>query len=166
MSKVAHDSETLAQGQQVITACAFIHHNFDGVEKVFLPKRADTKKFLPGVFEIPGGHIDYGEDIAEGLKREIKEEFDMEISVGDPFAAFTYENSIKGSHSVEVIYFARFVNPLEQIKIDPEDHAEFRWIGVDELDQVITGGKPADDPEFKALQKGFDLLAAKSPSFG
>ena len=73
MNKVSHDSATPAHGQQVITACAFIHRSIDGVEKVFLPKRADTKKFLPGKYEIPGGHIDYGEDIEEGLKREIQE---------------------------------------------------------------------------------------------
>jgi hypothetical protein len=48
MTKTSHDSETPAQGQQVITACAFIHHNFDGVEKLFWPKRADTKKFFAG----------------------------------------------------------------------------------------------------------------------
>ncbi len=53
--KMAHDSETQAYGEQVITACAFIHHSFDGVTKVFLPKRAATKKFLPGVHELPGG---------------------------------------------------------------------------------------------------------------
>ncbi|MDP3883136.1 MAG: hypothetical protein Q8Q48_03725 [Candidatus Staskawiczbacteria bacterium] len=56
-NKISHDSEKPAQGQQVITACAFIHHNFDGVEKLFMPRRADTKKFLPGVYELPGGHI-------------------------------------------------------------------------------------------------------------
>ncbi len=67
MNKVFHDSETPAKGQQVITACAFIHRKVDGVEKVFLPKRADTKKFLPGKYEIPDGHIDYGEDIQIGL---------------------------------------------------------------------------------------------------
>jgi 8-oxo-dGTP diphosphatase len=166
MSKVAHDSETLAQGQQVITACAFILHNFDGVEKVFLPKRADTKKFLPGIFEIPGGHIDYGEDIVEGLKREIKEEFDMTITVGDPFAAFTYENPIKGSHSIEVIYFAKFIDQLDQIKLDPEDHSEYKWISENELDQVVADSKAADDPEFKALQKGFKLRTSSSPNFG
>lgn len=55
MSKIAHDSETPAHGKQAITACAFIHTNVDGIEKVFLPKRADTKKFLPGVYELPGG---------------------------------------------------------------------------------------------------------------
>ena len=63
MKKVEHDSETLAEGQQVITAVAFIHAKFDGVTKVFLPKRADTKKFLPGVFELLGGHIDFGEEL-------------------------------------------------------------------------------------------------------
>jgi ADP-ribose pyrophosphatase YjhB (NUDIX family) len=73
MNTISHDSETLAVGQQVITACAFIHQQFDGVEKVFLPRRALTKKFLPGVFELPGGHIDFGEDIVVGLKREIME---------------------------------------------------------------------------------------------
>ena len=104
MSKISHDSEIPKQGQQVITACAFIHHNFDGVEKLFVPKRADTKKFLPGVYELPGGHIDFGEGVADGLKREISEEFGMRISIGDPFYVFTYINEIKGSHSVEIIY--------------------------------------------------------------
>jgi 8-oxo-dGTP diphosphatase len=74
MTKISHDSETPAHGQQVIVACAFIHHSFDGVEKVFLAQRADTKKFFPGVYEIPGGHIDFGEDVIVGLKREVQEE--------------------------------------------------------------------------------------------
>ena len=39
------------------------------------------------------------------MAREIKEEFGMNITVGDTFYAFTYENKIKGSHSVEIIYF-------------------------------------------------------------
>jgi isopentenyldiphosphate isomerase len=51
MVKTQHDSETPAHGRQVIVACAFIHHNFDGVEKVYLAQRAMTKKFYPGVFE-------------------------------------------------------------------------------------------------------------------
>lgn len=54
------DSEKLAEGHQVFTACALIHHNFDGIEKVFLPKRATTKKFLQSVFELPGDHLNFG----------------------------------------------------------------------------------------------------------
>ena len=88
MSKEVHDSESPALGQQVITACAFIHHKFGDANKLFMAKRAATKKFLPNSYELPGGHIDFGEDLIAGLKREILEEFQMHCRVGDPFAAF------------------------------------------------------------------------------
>lgn len=84
--------EIPSNGQQVITACALIWHKFEGIIKVFLPKRSDHKKFLSGIYEIPGGHINFGENIVEGLKREIKEEMNVEIKVGDPFFVFDYIN--------------------------------------------------------------------------
>lgn len=164
--KISHDSETPSHGQQVITACAFIHDNFDGVEKIFLPKRAASKKFLPGAYELPGGHIDFGEEIVDGLKREIQEEFGMHISVGDPFAAFTYVNEIKGSHSIEVIFFARFEGDVQNIQLNPEDHSEYGWFAENEIEMVISEKKPNGDPEIQAIRKGFNLLAGEMLSFG
>lgn len=161
-AKIAHDSETPAHGQQVITACAFIHHNFDGVEKVFLPKRAKTKKFMPDIYELPGGHIDFGENIVEGLKREIMEEFGMRVRIGDPFAVFDYANHVKGSHSLEVIYFASFEDPLEKIAISPEDHSEFAWFGEDELHKIVSPSKLEDDGEHQAIVRAFQLLKGQS----
>jgi 8-oxo-dGTP diphosphatase len=166
MQKTQHDSETLADGQQVITACAFIHRKLNGVEKVFLPKRAATKKFLPGVFELPGGHIEYGEDMVAGLQREVLEEFGVHIAVGDPFGCFTYSNDVKRSHSIEVIYFATFIDPIENIQINPEDHSEYGWVAEDELDVVYSSQKNIDDVEFQVMRKGFRLLAGDSPLFG
>ena len=138
-----------------------IHHNFDGVIKVFLPKRADKKKFLPSVFELPGGHIDWGEDIVEGLKREIVEEHSMRIKVGDPFAAFTYSNEVKGSHSVEVVYFATFEDSIENIQLNPEDHSEFKWISQDEIGSIGS----ISDEEMKNVKKGLALLNGEKPYF-
>lgn len=163
MAKISHDSETAAQGQQVITACALIHHQFEGTAKVFLPKRADTKKFLPGVYEIPGGHIDLGEHIVAGLKREIREELGVEINVGDPFYVFDYMNDIKGSHSVEIIYFATLQGSPSDITLHPEDHATGGWFAESELEQTHTPTKGADDPEFLALKKAFALLNGAPP---
>lgn len=165
MSTVSHDSEIPAQGQQVITACAFIHHSFDGVEKVFLPKRADTKRFLPGVYELPGGHIDYGEDIVAGLVREIKEEFRMEVAIGDPFAAFTYTNEVKGSHSIEVVYFATFIDSLENIRLNPQDHSTYGWFAKVGLIDAATKYKGLEDIEFEVMKKGFSLLSGEALSF-
>ncbi len=155
--KTSHDSETPAQGLQVITACAFIYKLEDGVYKLFLPKRASTKKFLPNVFELPGGHLDFGESLEEGLKREIKEEFGKEIVVGDVFYAFTYVNEVKGSHSVEIIYFAQFPGD-EEIELNPEDHSEYRWFSKEDLTQAFGKTKSEDDPEVKAIMKGFVIL--------
>ncbi len=166
MNKISHDSETPAVNQQVITACAFIHHNFDNVEKLFWPKRADTKKFLPGVYELPGGHIDFGEDIVEGLRREIKEEFGMNISIGDSFATFTYTNDIKGSHSIEVVFFAQFTDPIENITYNPEDHSEYGWFTESDFaNDVFTPRANGDDPEYAIIQKGFKLLCGESLAF-
>lgn len=165
MIKTSHDSEVPAQNQQVITACAFIHQKIDGVEKVFLPKRAATKKFLPGVFELPGGHIDFGEEPVVGLKREIYEEFGVHIEVGDPFFVFTYTNEVKGSHSIEVIYFAQLQDSLDDIKLDPADHSEAVWLAEQELHHAITESKGLDDIEFVAMRKGFALLRGESLTF-
>jgi 8-oxo-dGTP diphosphatase len=171
---VSHDSETPAHGLQVISACAFIHHEFDGIPKVFLPKRAETKKFLPGLYELPGGHIDLNEDIIQGLKREIDEEFSRQISVGDPFGAFTYGNIIKGSHTIEVIYFARFIGFIGEIALNPEDHSGYDWFSeqdvVERKNEIVPTEhlKHAheDDPEYQTILKGFKLLRGEHMNFG
>lgn len=155
--KTIHDSETPTKGQQVITACAFIYKFEDGEYKVFLPKRAETKKFLPNVYELPGGHLDFGEGLEEGLKREVKEEFGKELGVGDVFYAFTYVNEIKGSHSAEIIYFAQFVDDKEII-LNPEDHSEYQWFKLEEIDKAFDATKVIEDPEVKAIKKGFEIL--------
>jgi 8-oxo-dGTP pyrophosphatase MutT (NUDIX family) len=174
MSKISHDSESPAHGQQVITATAIIWRERNGVFEVFLPRRAATKKFLPSVFETPGGHIDFGEHIVDGLKREIREELGMEINVGDPLACFTYTNNIKGSHSIEVCFFATLKDPDATIVINPEDHSDFKWLTrkqVEDLKNEITPPESSgvlengEDPEYRAILKAFDLLEGNSPDF-
>lgn len=159
MSNLARlgDSESPAKGQQVITACALVHKKINSKEKVFLAKRASTKKFLPSVYEIPGGHIDFGESVVDGLKREFYEEFGVQISVGDPFACFTYINHVKQSHSIEVVYFAKFINETE-LRLDPENHSSFAWVSLDDVEQVYSSQKGKDDDEFIVVRKGLALL--------
>ncbi|MBC7581722.1 NUDIX hydrolase [Aeromicrobium sp.] len=178
MDKTTHDSATPAMGQQVMTATAFIHHDFDGVTKVFMPKRAATKEFLPNIYELPGGHIEFGENLLFGLQRELREELDMTISIGDSFAAFTYMNDIKGSHSIEVVYFATFVDAIAGIKLNPADHSGYDWFSkqdvlnrrreilpdADNMSTMYDEGEP--DPEYLAILRGFDLLAGSNFNWG
>lgn len=100
--------------------------------------------------------------------REVKEEFGMTIKVGDPFYVFTYDNPVKGSHSIEVIYFAKFVEPLNQITVQKDDHSEYRWLSEKELPEIFgVGGKDKGDPEVMAMIRGFELLSGEhSLNFG
>lgn len=133
---------------QKITACAFLHNH----GRLFVAKRADTKKFLPGKYELPGGNIEFGEDIESGLKREFQEEFGVDILVGDPFFVFTYVHG--DEHVIEVDYFATLVDPDAVIALNPEDHSESRWVTKAELDEFWN----KEDAEYKATQKGFEVL--------
>jgi 8-oxo-dGTP diphosphatase len=120
---------------------------------------------MPDVYELPGGHIDFGEDITVGLKREIYEEFGMTIIVGDPFASFTYSNPIKGSHSIEVVYFAQFIEDIRQIKLDPADHSTYGWFGENDVVKLINDKKPDNNIEIRTIGKGFALLKGDSLNF-
>jgi 8-oxo-dGTP diphosphatase len=173
MVKTVHDSEVAADGQQVISVCGFIYDGDGDQIEVFLPKRAATKKFLPNAWEMPGGHVDYGEDIVEALKREVSEEFDQTIDVGDPFAVFTYINKIKGSHSIEVIYFAKFTNKTDVISFNTEDHSGYQWFNRKRVKEIAiperanskreisVSGTDGFDHEMDSVLKGFDILEGK-----
>lgn len=136
--------------KQLITAVAFLHK--DG--KLFTAKRASTKNFLPNKFELPGGHIEIGETLQEGLMREFQEEFGVQVIVGEVFHAFVYENDVKQSQSVEIIFFATLLDINQKIILDPEQHSEYAWIEEEKLPQYFD----SEDEEYSAIVKGFAKL--------
>jgi ADP-ribose pyrophosphatase YjhB (NUDIX family) len=136
--------------QQVITATAFLHR--DG--KLFVAKRADTKKLFPGIYELPGGHIEFGEHIVAGLARELREEFVIEVIVNEPFYVFDYVTRDGQEHIVEIVYFAALTDPGQEPKLNPEDHTSSAWINADEVAKYFA----PDDGEGQAALKGFAII--------
>ncbi len=150
------DSATLAEGQQVITACAAIYRKGSNGHEIMVARRALTKKFLPGKFELPGGHIEFGETLVGGLCRELKEELAIDVIVGDVVGAFTYVNKVKRSHSVEIIFFAQLAGGcLPKINID--DHSEIIWINQDNL-HIVEDENGSSDQEFPFIVRALELL--------
>lgn len=159
-----HDSEIWTPNQQVITAVALIHRVIKGKPHVLMMRRAETKKFKPGVFELLGGHAEFGEELEACLAREVREEINRGIVVGKPFDAFTYVNEIRGTHSVEVVYAAQFTDGLDPdaIEINPDDHSGIAWISLDTMNEVYTETKGPDDREMQAVRRGLMLLGSST----
>lgn len=118
---------------QIITTGVFIHK--DG--QVLLVKRADTETFASKHWELPGGHVDFGETIEEALTREALEETGLDVVVKQVFHAFTYVLPETNKHYVEIIMMAQLKNENQKIQLHPAEHSEYKWIShVSELEDL------------------------------
>jgi 8-oxo-dGTP diphosphatase len=137
----------------VVLASVFVRKN----EKVLIAKRADTKSFLPGKYEIPGGHIEFGESPEDCLKRELLEEMHVDIIVGMPFYVFTEVHA--NEQYIEVDYFAQLKGSNKEIRLNKKDHSEYKWVGASEVDEYFD----TDDNAGKAIKEGFRILGKLRP---
>lgn len=142
---------------QAIVACAIIYRKVDNQIQILLTQRSQNSSFLPGSYEIPGGHIELNESLNQGLIREIQEELSISIEVESLFDAFTYTQN--GLHTVELVYFAKIISNQNEIKIQESEIAAYRWIKEAEIDSIIEKNKKSSDPEILILRKAFIKLA-------
>ncbi len=129
-------------------------------EKVLIVKRADSESFLPGVYELPGGKIDFGETIESAIEREFKEETGLNVKAIKPIYIFSYLSDEGNRQTFDVTYLLRLKDGNGKVVLS-DDHNDFKWISEEEIDDYnIT-----KDME-EAIQKGFDPLRkhAKSSS--
>ena len=60
--------------------------------KIFATKRGESPyAYVAHKFEFPGGKIEQGEKEEDAVKRELKEELDMDVKVGGLYAKTTFE---------------------------------------------------------------------------
>ncbi|MDW7650207.1 MAG: 8-oxo-dGTP diphosphatase MutT [Bacillota bacterium] len=122
-----------------VTAAIWIR---DG--KVFIAKRPAGDK-LQDKWEFPGGKLEVGETPEECLRREMFEEFGIDVDVGDFFerSIYTYETGC-----IELLaYFVRCCSG----RVGVHAHDEVFWAEPAELDMFDFA--PADIPLVSALKK-------------
>lgn len=97
-------------------------------------------------WEFPGGKVEPGEQPGDALVREIKEELDADITVGDK--VLTVEYDYPGFHLSMDCFWAA-LNEDGHIKL--LEHKAARWLMCDELDTVAW--LPADIKVVKAIKE-------------
>ena len=102
--------------------------NKDGEPIIFATQRGygDFK----GGWEFPGGKIEDGETPEEALVREIKEELDTEITVGELIDTIEYD--YPNFHLSMDCFWAEIVSGDLVLK----EHEAAKWLRMEELDSV------------------------------
>jgi len=118
--------------------------------RVLLVRRAETEKFLPGYYEMPGGKCDFGEDPEEALRREFLEEVGLEIASGKPFKTFSYITDGGNRHTVEIVFRVESHGYSESINLG-KDHTAFVWSTKEELKNYLITDEMLD-----SVVRGFD----------
>ncbi|MCR4674847.1 MAG: (deoxy)nucleoside triphosphate pyrophosphohydrolase [Lachnospiraceae bacterium] len=108
---------------------AIIKENNKENEPIIFATQRGYGEFKGG-WEFPGGKIEAGETPQEALKREIKEELDTEISVGDFID--TIEYNYPTFHLSMDCFWCQIVSGDLVLK----EHEAAKWLTKDKLDSV------------------------------
>ena len=121
-----------------VVAAIIIHNNY-----IFASQRG-YGEFKDG-WEFPGGNVEPGESSKEALAREIKEELDMEIEVGDYLETVEYDYT--RFHLSMDCFFCTIKSGELVLKV----HEAAKWLTVDNLDSVDW--LPADKGLIESIKK-------------
>ncbi|MBP3339260.1 MAG: (deoxy)nucleoside triphosphate pyrophosphohydrolase [Lachnospiraceae bacterium] len=126
-----------------VVAAIIKSRNEKGEEIVFATQRGHGE--LKGGWEFPGGKIEVGETPQEAIKREIMEELETEIKVGDYIHTIEYDYPT--FHLSMDCFWAEIISG----DLVLTEHDAAKWLTKEELDSVEW--LPADIEIIKMIRE-------------
>lgn len=106
-------------------------------DEFLVVKRSENDDLYPGAWEFPGGHLEDGETLKEGLKRELFEEigFDLEF---EPIITHYYDEVKNNTLDLELDFIIN-VNKEDMNIVLSNEHCDYKWVTKDSelLDEYI-----------------------------
>ena len=111
--------------------------------KILIARRGPQSK-LSGQWEFPGGKVETNESLHDCLKRELLEELNIKVVIGEHFLSSEYQYE-HGSFRIE-----SFKVSILNGQITLKDHDRFQWVTPADLE--LYSLLPADLPIAKKLK--------------
>jgi len=109
----------------------------DGQNRLFLSRRGPQAKNEHGLWEFPGGSVEFGETLAATLRREMKEEYGIDIAVGDLLDVVDHILPEEKQHWVSPTFICAVVSGTPAI-CEPGKCSEIGWFHLDEVPPDLT----------------------------
>ena len=105
--------------------------------ELFLARRGPQAKNERGLWEFPGGSVEFGERLADALRREIREEYGVEIEVGELLDVVDHILPGEGQHWVSPTYLCRITSGEPRI-LEPGKCTEIGWFAPRQAPAELT----------------------------
>ncbi len=109
----------------------------DNQGRLFLARRGPKAKNERGLWEFPGGSVEFGERLRDALRREMQEEYGVVIEVGELLDVVDHILPEEGQHWVSPTYLCRIVSGEPRI-IEPEKCTQIGWFPPDQAPEELT----------------------------
>jgi len=109
----------------------------DGQGRVFLSRRGPQAKNERGLWEFPGGSVEFGETLAHALQREMREEYGIEIEVGELLDVVDHILPEEGQHWVSPTYICKLAAGDPSIR-EPSKCIEIGWFDPRQAPPELT----------------------------
>ena len=120
-------------------------------------KRSAIEDVYAELWDIPGGKIEYGEGIVDGITREIREETGLTVAIEPrPWSVWTFMTPAKQRQTVGVTLLAKYVSG--NVKLSNE-HTDYRWMPPTDVVNLFKNS--GMDPNLLAEIKNFANLRQK-----
>lgn len=97
--------------------------------KLLMLTRSNSVSWRPGGLDLVGGKIEEGEDIYEGLVREIKEEIGLTVPINRLKIVYSVTREVEGV-SIVCLYSVGMLKD-KHIELSPE-HTKYSWHNIDD----------------------------------
>ena len=96
--------------------------------EILIVKRHPKSRTDPEMWELPGGKVEKGEFFTDALIREIKEEVNLDVKVGD--FAEAVQNDYMHKRTVQIMMYLDIIQG--DIKIS-EEHTDWMWASLEKI---------------------------------
>jgi 8-oxo-dGTP pyrophosphatase MutT (NUDIX family) len=133
---------------------------------ILMIQKSSADPYNPLKWEIPGGRLEFGEELSDQLKREVKEEVGLEVEIGPPLAMWKWSmgsgEALESVLAVSRLCFAKNDDISFDGNAETDYLGDWRWVPIDQVADLdlIPNARDGILESLEVLQKYFDSLNA------
>ena len=98
-------------------------------KEILISKRSSLKEIFPSMWECNGGALLAGEEVVDGIVREIDEELGIKLDSSKAI----YLKTTKDNHRFKEIYLFEKDVDIKDLKFIDEEVVDAKWVSIDEF---------------------------------